>query len=187
MGGSSSTSRRRSTSNQSRRGRFSRGRHGGDVRVPGPAVHAKAARGAMCRYVVLNEVTDVEGLKGFAGNDGEWSFASEHVPDGSGSSVTLTFHRTNVNDAKKKKGAASGGGAAKGKRPTAGDRRRRAPSERGARSERVVERLKATQSATFKAFNRTLSTRSTSRSRRPPRTPGAFRPRPSPTPAPPPC
>ena len=88
---------------------------------PGPAVHAKAARGAMCRYVVLNEVTDVEGLKGFAGNDGEWSFASEHFPDGAGSeSVTLTFHRTNVNDAKKKKGAAaSGGGAAKGKRPTA--------------------------------------------------------------------
>ena len=85
---------------------------------PGPAVHAKAARGAMCRYVVLNEVTDVEGLKGFAGNDGEWSFASEHVPDGSGSSVTLTFHRTNAGDAKKKKGAASGG-AAKGKRPTA--------------------------------------------------------------------
>lgn len=88
---------------------------------PGPAVHAKAARGAMCRYVVLNEVTDVEGLKGFAGNDGEWSFASEHFPDGAGSeSVTLTFHRTNVNDAKKKKGAAaSGGGAAKGKRPSA--------------------------------------------------------------------
>lgn len=85
---------------------------------PGPAVHAKAARGAMCRYVVLNEVTDVEGLKGFAGNDGEWSFASEHVPDGSGLSVTLTFHRTNAGDAKKKKGAASGG-TAKGKRPTA--------------------------------------------------------------------
>ena len=83
---------------------------------PGPAVHAKAARGAMCRYVVLNEVTDVEGLKGFAGNDGEWKFASEHSAPGA---VTLTFHRTNVNDAKKKKGAASGGGAAKGKRPTA--------------------------------------------------------------------
>ena len=62
----------------------------------------------------------MEGLKGFAGNDGEWSFASEHFPDGAGSeSVTLTFHRTNVaNVAKKKKGVASGGGA-KGKRPTA--------------------------------------------------------------------
>jgi len=94
-------------------------------------VHAKAARGAMCRYVVLNEVTDVEGLKGFAGNDGEWSFASERFPDGTGLSVTLTFHRTNVNDTKKKKGAASGGGAAKGKRPTAATEKAGAKRTRG--------------------------------------------------------
>ena len=31
----------------------------------------------MCRHVVVNEVTDVEGLKAFVGNDGEWSFSSE--------------------------------------------------------------------------------------------------------------
>ena len=98
---------------------------------PGPAVHAKAARGAMCRYVVLNEVTDVEGLKGFAGNDGEWSFASERFPDGTGLSVTLTFHRTNVGDAKKKKGAAEVGGAAKGKRPTAATEKAGAKRTRG--------------------------------------------------------
>ena len=41
---------------------------------PGPSVHAKQARGAMCRHVVLNRVTTPEGLKSFTGREGEWRF-----------------------------------------------------------------------------------------------------------------
>ena len=56
-----------------------------DVRViacvfPGPAVHAKAARGAMCRHVVKNRVVTEEGLKTFVGVNGEWKF--ERVEEG---------------------------------------------------------------------------------------------------------
>ncbi|KAK3261692.1 hypothetical protein CYMTET_29413 [Cymbomonas tetramitiformis] len=41
---------------------------------PGPSVYAKEARGAMCRYIVINRITTPEGLKGFTGSEGEWSF-----------------------------------------------------------------------------------------------------------------
>jgi cytoplasmic iron level regulating protein YaaA (DUF328/UPF0246 family) len=74
---------------------------------PGPAVYAKGARGAMCRHVVVNEVTDVEGLKAFVGNDGEWSFSSETKLDDK--NMTLTFSRSDT----KKKAAATGGKKAK--------------------------------------------------------------------------
>ena len=74
---------------------------------PGPAVYAKGARGAMCRHVVVNEVTDVEGLKAFVGNDGEWSFSSETKLDDK--NMTLTFSRSDT----KKKAAATGGMKAK--------------------------------------------------------------------------
>ena len=74
---------------------------------PGPAVYAKGARGAMCRHVVVNEVTDVEGLKAFVGNDGEWSFSSETKSDDE--NTTLTFSRSET----KKKAAATGGKKAK--------------------------------------------------------------------------
>ena len=42
---------------------------------PGPAVHAKAARGAMCRHIVTERVVDPEGLTRFTGANGEWTFA----------------------------------------------------------------------------------------------------------------
>ena len=74
---------------------------------PGPAVYAKGARGAMCRHVVVNEVTDVDGLKAFVGNDGEWSFSSETKSDDE--NTTLTFSRSDT----KKKAAATGGKKAK--------------------------------------------------------------------------
>ena len=74
---------------------------------PGPAVYAKGARGAMCRHVVVNEVTDVEGLKAFVGNDGEWSFSSETKLDDK--NMTLTFSRSET----KKKVATTGGMKAK--------------------------------------------------------------------------
>ena len=41
---------------------------------PGPAVHAKQARGAMCRHVITNRVTSPEGLKAFTGTEGEWRY-----------------------------------------------------------------------------------------------------------------
>eukprot|EP00736_Rhodelphis_marinus_P009111 Rmarinus@m.18399 len=41
------------------------------------AVHAKPARGAMCRYLIKNRVTELEGVKGFTGENGEWSFSGE--------------------------------------------------------------------------------------------------------------
>ena len=41
---------------------------------PGPAVHAKTARGAIARFVAEGKLTEVEGLKEFEGGAGEWSF-----------------------------------------------------------------------------------------------------------------
>ena len=71
---------------------------------PGPAVYAKGARGAMCRHVVVNEVTDVEGLKAFVGNDGEWSFSSETKLDDK--NMTLTF----ISKRDQEEGRGDGGG-----------------------------------------------------------------------------
>jgi len=51
---------------------------------PGPAVYAKAARGAMCRHIVKNRVEDPEGLKTFVGVDGEWTFVREETDAKSG-------------------------------------------------------------------------------------------------------
>ena len=58
---------------------------------PGPAVHAKAARGAMCRHVVTARVVDPEGLKTFTGANGEWAFERverENGPNGGDASYS---------------------------------------------------------------------------------------------------
>lgn len=47
---------------------------------PGPAVHAKAARGGMCAHVVKERVVTEEGIKTFKGANGEWRF--EKVEEG---------------------------------------------------------------------------------------------------------
>ena len=62
---------------------------------PGPAVHAKAARGAMCRHVVTHRVTDPEGLKTFVGANDEWAFVRvERDAKGSSGSSRFVFERT---------------------------------------------------------------------------------------------
>lgn len=71
---------------------------------PGPAVHAKAARGGLARFVAEGRVTEVEGLKAFTGGAGEWSY------DGRASEEDrLVFVR----------GKPGGGAAAAGKAPPA--------------------------------------------------------------------
>lgn len=47
------------------------------VEFPGPAVYAKQARGAICKYATVNECETAEDLKGFTGEEGEWTFAGE--------------------------------------------------------------------------------------------------------------
>lgn len=44
------------------------------VCFPGPSIHAKAARGAMVRYIVENRVSKPEQLQSFTGLDGEWCY-----------------------------------------------------------------------------------------------------------------
>jgi cytoplasmic iron level regulating protein YaaA (DUF328/UPF0246 family) len=56
---------------------------------PGPAVHAKTARGAMVRFCAQERVCSPDQLKGFTGNEGEWAF----VPSAS-TEDTLVFHRS---------------------------------------------------------------------------------------------
>jgi cytoplasmic iron level regulating protein YaaA (DUF328/UPF0246 family) len=60
---------------------------------PGPAVHAKAARGAMCRHVVTARVVDPEGLKTFAGANGEWAFDRVEREKGPGGGERFVFAR----------------------------------------------------------------------------------------------
>ena len=55
---------------------------------PGPAVHAKTARGALARFVAEGRVTRVEGLKAFEGGAGEWSY-----DEGASSEDRLVFVR----------------------------------------------------------------------------------------------
>lgn len=55
---------------------------------PGPAVHAKQARGEMVRFCAENSVTTPEALRAFRGTHGNWRF----VEEGSDAS-TLVFHR----------------------------------------------------------------------------------------------
>ena len=77
---------------------------------PGPSVHAKAARGAMCRHVAETRATDPDALRTFAGVDGEWRFV-EAKADGK----TLVFQRSDTGS-KPKKGSVKGTvkGAVKG-------------------------------------------------------------------------
>ena len=60
---------------------------------PGPAVHAKAARGAMCRHVVTARVMDPEGLKTFAGANGEWAFERVERENGPNGGERFVFAR----------------------------------------------------------------------------------------------
>jgi len=66
---------------------------------PGPAVHAKAARGALARFVAEGGLSVVGQLKGFEGGAGEWRF-----DEGSSSGDRLVFVR---GAPKKRRGAAS--------------------------------------------------------------------------------
>lgn len=58
------------------------------MKFPGPAVHAKQARGAMVRYMAEAAVTAPQGLKGFVGSRGEWSFNDADSTDNE-----YIFHR----------------------------------------------------------------------------------------------
>jgi len=65
---------------------------------PGPAVFAKKARGMMCRHIVKNRVTDVEGLKKFVGDDVDrYSFNASKS-----TATKLTFLRVGGGAAKKR-------------------------------------------------------------------------------------
>lgn len=76
---------------------------------PGPAVHAKAARGAMCRHVVTARVVDPEGLKTFAGANGEWAFERVEREKGPGGGERFVFARNaraaTTTDTKRKQAA----------------------------------------------------------------------------------
>ena len=74
---------------------------------PGPAVHAKAARGAMCRHVVTARVVDPEGLKTFAGANGEWAFERVEREKGPGGGERFVFARAATTTTTKRKQAAS--------------------------------------------------------------------------------
>ena len=70
-------------------------RHTGQLGVPiitcafpGPAVHAKAARGGIVRYAATVGATSPEQLKGFTGANGEWRFCERQSTD-----TTLVFLR----------------------------------------------------------------------------------------------
>jgi len=56
---------------------------------PGPAVHAKAARGGIVRYAAVTGATRVEQLKDFSGHAGEWRFSEAQSNES-----TLVFLRT---------------------------------------------------------------------------------------------
>ena len=55
-------------------GHFSKSTRIVTVSFPGPAVYAKAARGAIARFAAENEIDDPSGLKEFTGLAGEWSY-----------------------------------------------------------------------------------------------------------------
>ena len=80
------------------------------------AVHAKR-ESAMCRYVVLNEVTDVEGLKGSRVTAESDRSRPEHFP----AAAACRSRRSSDERGRREEeeGAAEVGSAAKGKRPTA--------------------------------------------------------------------
>lgn len=55
---------------------------------PGPTVYAKVARGSIVRYACDHQVTDVEDLKRFTGQKGEYAFCASASTD-----TTFTFAR----------------------------------------------------------------------------------------------
>jgi cytoplasmic iron level regulating protein YaaA (DUF328/UPF0246 family) len=47
---------------------------------PGPSVFAKRARGLMCRFIIENEASEAEDLKGFCGyGDDAYAFSPAQV------------------------------------------------------------------------------------------------------------
>ena len=110
------------------------------VAFPGPAVHAKEARGAICRFAAVRGVTDVEDLKDFTGTSGEWAFDS-----GSSSDEKFVFKKapgappgTWAGPAAKKPGA-GGGGEEKAARRRGGQEERRGGRRREARAGRGAQ------------------------------------------------
>ena len=85
-----------------------------EARFPGPAVHAKTARGEMARFCATERVDHPEQLRGFHGSGG-WAYVErESTP------TTYVFHRGAAPAASKAKAApakaqaaSSGGSAAK--------------------------------------------------------------------------
>jgi cytoplasmic iron level regulating protein YaaA (DUF328/UPF0246 family) len=62
---------------------------------PGAAsVHAKQARGAMVRHIVVNKAETIDQLKTFAGNDGEFKLSSSSEDKKRLGTMSLTFKRT---------------------------------------------------------------------------------------------
>ena len=69
---------------------------------PGPAVHAKMARGEMVRFCAQNAVDKPEALRAFRGSSDAWRF----VPEAS-DETTYVFHRTAAAASKKGAGSSS--------------------------------------------------------------------------------
>ena len=105
---------------------------------PGPAVHAKAARGAMCRHVVTARVVDPEGLKTFAGANGEWAFERVEREKGPGGGERFVFARaaTTTTTTKTKQAATKtvSGKTASATRASGGGVRTPKPSKRAKRT-----------------------------------------------------
>jgi cytoplasmic iron level regulating protein YaaA (DUF328/UPF0246 family) len=79
---------------------------------PGPAVHAKEARGAITRYCAEQRVTRPDELRGFTGRAGEWAYVEAESTE-----TKLVFHR---GAAPAKKAAAAKKGRAEGASPARG-------------------------------------------------------------------
>ncbi|KAL3154041.1 hypothetical protein ABBQ32_013588 [Trebouxia sp. C0010 RCD-2024] len=65
---------------------------------PGPAVHAKAARGAMVRFIVQQKVQRPEELKSFTGLNNEWTYCAQRSTE-----QQFTFIRSAVHGSKQKR------------------------------------------------------------------------------------
>ncbi len=88
------------------------------VAFPGPAVHAKEARGAICRFAAVRGVQDPAELKEFVGTSGEWAFDA-----GSSSPDKYVFSRGTPSSNGKKGGKGkkrAGPGAGAGQHASAG-------------------------------------------------------------------
>ena len=70
-----------------------------DIHFASPAtVYVKEARGAMARFIIVNEIDSVDELKQFTGNSGEWKFDEK----GSNANV-LSFTRNAANNSNSSK------------------------------------------------------------------------------------